>query len=55
MSLVLLFMASPNWKGAGIGMILLGFSIIFLDHFSEERAETYHTKIIESMSRLEHR
>jgi len=51
--LFLLFMGSPDWKGIGIGLILLGFSIIFLDHFSEERAGTYHLKIIESDRQLE--
>lgn len=45
----LLFMASPSWKGAGIGLILLGFSVIFLDHFSEERVEVYHANIMESI------
>lgn len=49
----LLFAASPNWKGAGIGLVLLGFSIIFLDHFSEERALVYHKAIIENMSDTE--
>jgi len=51
--LLLLFIASPTWKGVGIELILPGFSIIFLDHFSEERAIAYHSKIIESVRQLE--
>lgn len=45
-----LFLDSANWKGIGSGLILLGFLIIFLDHFSEERANTYHQKIMERIS-----
>jgi hypothetical protein len=51
--LLLLCLGSPNWKGVGIGLILLGSSIIFLDHFSEERAVMYHLKIIESSQQAE--
>ena len=46
-----LFLDSASWKGIGLGLILLGFSIIFLDHFSEERANIYHQKIIEAISK----
>jgi ABC-type transport system involved in cytochrome c biogenesis permease subunit len=46
-----LFLDSANWKGIGLGLILLGFSIIFLDHFSEERANIYHQKIIEVITK----
>jgi ABC-type transport system involved in cytochrome c biogenesis permease subunit len=51
--LLFLFLDSPNWKGIGLGFVLFGFSIVFLDHFSEERANTYHKKVIESVSQLE--
>jgi hypothetical protein len=39
------------WAGAwgraiGLGLILLSLSGLFLDHFSEERAETYHQHIV---------
>jgi hypothetical protein len=37
------------WKEGSI--FFLGFSIIFLDHFSEERADAYHQKIIEAISK----
>ena len=46
-----LFLDSANWKGIGLGIVLLGFSIIFLDHFSEERANVYHQKIVEKISK----
>jgi ABC-type transport system involved in cytochrome c biogenesis permease subunit len=46
-----LFLDSANWKGIALGLILLGFSTIFLDHFSEERANIYHQKIIEVISK----
>jgi len=38
-------------RAIGIGLMLLAFYVIVLDHFSEERAETYYTKIIEQLSR----
>jgi ABC-type transport system involved in cytochrome c biogenesis permease subunit len=46
-----LFLDSANGKGIGLGLIFLGFSIIFLDHFSEERANIYHQKIIEVITK----
>jgi len=49
--ILFLFLDSANWKGIGLGLILLGFSIIFLDHFSEERATIYHQNIIERISK----
>jgi hypothetical protein len=33
-------------RAIGLGLILLAFSILFLDHFSEERADIYHKKIV---------
>jgi len=47
--LLFLFLKSPTWKSIGIGLVLLGFSVIFLDHFSEERATTYHQKIVKEL------
>jgi hypothetical protein len=46
-----LFLDSARWKGIGLGIILLGFSVTFLDHFSEERADVYHQKIIQQISK----
>jgi hypothetical protein len=42
------------WGGAwgraiGLALILLGLSVLFIDHFSEERAETYHQHIITAL------
>jgi len=42
------------WGGAwgraiGLSSILLGFSTLFLDHFSEERAEVYHQSIVKEL------
>jgi len=45
--LLFLFLESPNWKGIGLGLVLLGFSVILLDHFSEERAMVYYKHIVE--------
>jgi hypothetical protein len=41
-----LFLPTANGRASGLAIILLGFSILFLDHFSEERAHRYHEKII---------
>ena len=41
-----LFLPTANGRASGLAIILLGFSILFLDHFSEERAHRYHTQII---------
>ncbi len=40
-----LFLPTANGRASGLAIILLGFSILFLDHFSEERAHRYHEKI----------
>lgn len=42
------------WGGAwgraiGLGLVILSLSGLFLDHFSEERAHTYHTHIINTL------
>jgi len=46
-----LFLPTANGRAAGLAIILLGFSILFLDHFSEERAHRYHEKIIAAIDR----
>ena len=33
-------------RAIGLSLILLAFSVLFLDHFSEERADIYHQKIV---------
>ena len=49
--LFFLILDSPHWKGIGLGLVLLGFSVIFLDHFSEERANIYYQAILENIPR----
>jgi hypothetical protein len=49
--ILFLFLHSPHGKGIGLGLILLGFSIIYLDHFSEERAAVYHQHIMENIQK----
>jgi len=46
-----LFLPTANGRAAGLAIILLGFSILFLDHFSEERAHRYHEKIVAGVDR----
>lgn len=36
-------------KGIAIGLVLLKFSILFLYHFSEERSDTCHQHIINTL------
>lgn len=40
---------SATIRAIGIGLMLLSFYVFVLDHFSEERANTYHDKIIEQL------
>jgi len=45
-----LFSGSPDGKGIGLGLVLFGFSILFLDHFSEERVHVYYQAILAKTS-----
>ncbi|MGI9545341.1 MAG: hypothetical protein ACR2MX_18910 [Cyclobacteriaceae bacterium] len=38
---------SANWRAIGIGLMLFAFYTFVLDHFSEERAATYHQHILD--------
>ena len=41
------FFGGGAWgRALGLSIILLGLLVLFLDHFSEERAEIYHQKIV---------
>jgi len=40
-----LFLGSPYGRSIGLSLVVFGVSILFLDHFSEERADGYHQKI----------
>ncbi len=48
-----IFLRKPTPLGRAIGLatIILGLSVLFLDHFSEERAEDYHSKILKEVHR----
>ena len=41
----------PLVRAIGIALMLTAFYTFVLDHFSEERANVYHTKIIEQINR----
>ena len=45
-----LFLPTAGGRAYGLAIILLGFSILFLDHFSEERAHRYHSQIIGALN-----
>lgn len=47
---ILLFtlLPSPTWKSIGLCVIILGFSLIIIDYFSEERALLYHKVLLDS-------
>ena len=44
-----LFLPTPVGRAWGLGLILLGMSVLFLDHFSEERAGRYHAQIMQQL------
>lgn len=39
------FMKNPYLKSIGISLLFLGISIVLIDHFSKERAQTYAIRI----------
>lgn len=41
----------PLFHGIALGMILLGFSLLVVDYFSKERADTYYAYILEEVKR----
>lgn len=49
---VFLWKPTPVGRAIGLATLVLGLSVLFLDHFSEERADGYHSQIIQE---LEHR
>jgi hypothetical protein len=48
---IYLFLPTPGGRASGLALVLLGMSILFVDHFSEERADIYHQKIAEQLNR----
>lgn len=47
--LCLMLTLKPVIRSIGIGLLILSLYGFVLDHFSEERARTYHTKIVENL------
>lgn len=43
---VFLWKPTPLGRAIGLAAILLGFAVLVLDHFSEERADGYHAEIM---------
>ncbi len=46
---VFLWKPTPLGRAIGLATVLLGLAVLFLDHFSEERADGYHTQIIQEL------
>jgi len=44
-----IFLGGAWGRAIGLALILFSFSVLFIDHFSEERAETYHQHIIRAL------
>ena len=49
--LVFLLIPTPNGRAIGLSMAMFGLSVLFLDHFSEVRAEIYHAHILDYLAR----
>jgi peptidoglycan/LPS O-acetylase OafA/YrhL len=49
--LVFLLVPTPNGRAIGLSIVMFGLSVLFLDHFSEERAQIYHRHIVEFLGR----
>ena len=45
-----LFWASAWGRAIGLSLLLLGLSVLFLDSFSEERADIYHQAIVNELA-----
>ena len=48
---IFLWMPTPLGRAIGLAAVTLGVAVLFLDHFSEERAAGYHAQIIQEMER----
>jgi uncharacterized membrane protein YkgB len=44
-----LFWAGAWGRALGLSLLLLGLSVLFLDNFSEERADSYHQAIVNEL------
>jgi hypothetical protein len=47
--ILFLFWATPIGRAIGISLVLMTLATFVVDHFSEERAETYHQKIVKEL------
>ena len=47
-----LLLPTPYGRSSGLALMLLGFSVLFLDHFSEERAAGYSKKITQELVQI---
>ncbi len=43
---------TPLPRAIALAMMLFSFSILFLDHFSEERADVYHREIVKALQTI---
>ena len=48
---VYLWRPTPLGRAIGLATLVLGLGVLFLDHFSEERADGYHTQIVQQLER----
>jgi hypothetical protein len=46
---VYFFRPTPTGRAIGLATLLLSLAVLFLDHFSEERAATYHDAISQAL------
>lgn len=44
-----LFRPTPLGRALGLAAVLLSLAVLFLDHFSEERAAQYHGQILDAL------
>jgi hypothetical protein len=44
-----IFLGGAWGRAIGLALVLFGFSVLFIDHFSEERAEIYHKHIVREL------
>jgi len=48
---VFLWKPTPLGRAVGLATVILGLGVLFLDHFSEERAARYHDQILQELGR----
>jgi hypothetical protein len=48
---VFLWKPTPLGRAIGLATVILGLGVLFLHHFSEERAARYHDQILQELGR----